>query len=199
MVAERPTPCSREPRQRVLARQRRDVELDEVRLDLVGVDGEPGLGEAAASRSRARVVVGEPLDVVVERVDAGGRDDPGLAHRAAEEVLLRARRAPDHLGRAGEHGAERAAEPLREAERDGVEAAAISAARPRSRRQALRRRAPSRWKREAELRRVRGTVASSSSGQTVRPSCCACSRSRAAGVRGEWIAGPRARPRTCSA
>src|SRR4029453_14095267 len=33
------------------------------------------------------MVVGEPLDVVVERVDAGRRDDPGLPHRSAELVL----------------------------------------------------------------------------------------------------------------
>ena len=90
----------------------------------------PALGEPA----RARVVVGEPLDVVVERVDAGGGDDPRLAHRAAEEVLL-APRALDRLGRAREERAERAAEALREAERDGVEARAD---RRRARRRARR-------------------------------------------------------------
>ncbi len=44
----------------------------------------PALGEPA----RALVVDGEPVDVVVEGVEPGGRDDPGLPHRAAEEVLL---------------------------------------------------------------------------------------------------------------
>ena len=69
------------------------------------------------------MVDGEQLDVVVERVERRRGDDPGLSHRAAEEELL----APGDLhqvGRPGEHGAERAAEPLREAERDGVDARA---------------------------------------------------------------------------
>ena len=89
----------------------------------IGVDGEPGLGEPQREPLRTGMVVGEPVDVVVERIDASGRDDAGLAHRAAEEVL----QAPcvrHHLGIAGEDRAQRAAEPLREAERDGVEARA---------------------------------------------------------------------------
>ena len=53
--------------------------------------GSPAAAQPSASRARARVVVGEPLDVVVERVEARGGDDPGLAHRAAEAVLLDAR------------------------------------------------------------------------------------------------------------
>ena len=40
------------------------------------------------------MVVGEPVDVVVERVDARRGDDPGLPHRAAEEVLRAPRLAP---------------------------------------------------------------------------------------------------------
>jgi hypothetical protein len=67
------------------------------------------------------VVVREPLDVVVERVDAGRRNDPRLAHRAAEEVLL-APRALHELVRAGEQRAKRTAETFREAERHRVEA-----------------------------------------------------------------------------
>ena len=112
-----------QPRDRLLRRQRRDVELDEVRLDAVRVDREPGLGEPERQPPGAPVVVGEPVDVVVERVQAGGRDDPRLAHRAAEQVLQPPRVA-HHLVTAGEHRAERAAEPLREAERDRVEARA---------------------------------------------------------------------------
>ena len=79
----------------------------------------PALGEPAS----ARVVVGQPLDVVVERVDAGSGDDPGLPHRATEEVLL-APRALHQLRRSREQRPERTAEALREAERDGVEAPA---------------------------------------------------------------------------
>ncbi len=111
-----------EPRERLVAAEpeRADVELDEVRLDLVEVDREPGRVPALGEPARAGVVVGQPLDVVVEGVHAGGGDDPGLAHGAAEQVLL-APRALDRLGRAGEQRAERAAQALREAERHGVE------------------------------------------------------------------------------
>ena len=44
--------------------------------------------ETLRERLRASVVVREPLDVVVERVEAGRGDDPRLPHRTAEEVLL---------------------------------------------------------------------------------------------------------------
>ena len=83
--------------------------------------GDAGRGERLGQAAGARVVLGEPIDVVVERVDAGGRDDPGLAHRAAEAVLAAAG-LRHRLARAREEGAERAAEALREAERDRVEA-----------------------------------------------------------------------------
>ena len=123
-VDERPTPAawsraSASPRS---SAERRDVDLHEVRLDLLEIDGHAGRVERLGERARASVVVREPLDVVVERVEAGRRDDPGLAHRAAEEVLL-APRALHQLARAGEQRPERAAEPLREAERHRVEAA----------------------------------------------------------------------------
>ncbi len=120
MVPESPTPCSASRAIASCCRERCDVDLDEVGLDAVGVDRKPGLGEAARKPLRPRVVVGQAVDVVVERVDTGRRDDPGLAHRAAEEVLQPTRVA-HHLGVAGKDRAERAAEPLREAERDGVE------------------------------------------------------------------------------
>ncbi len=60
--------------------------------------------------------------MVLERVDAGRGDDAGLPHRAAEEVL-RAAGGGHQLRRARDERAERAAEPLREAERDDVDAA----------------------------------------------------------------------------
>ena len=66
------------------------------------------------------MVVGKPIDVVLERVDARSRDDPGLPHRAAEAMLLDAR-LRHQLVRAGDHGPERTAETLREAERHRVE------------------------------------------------------------------------------
>ena len=112
-----------EARHRLLLRERRDVDLDEVRLDPVGVDGEPASARPLREPLRAGVVVGEPLDVVVERVDAGGRDD--AAWRIAPPKRCFSRRAFAITSAvAGEDRAERAAEPLREAERDGVEARA---------------------------------------------------------------------------
>src|SRR6185436_11976129 len=100
--------------------ERADVELDEVRLDLVRVDRQAGGVPALREPVRAGVVLGQALDVMLERVDTGRRDDPGLSHGSAEQVLLPP--CPlDRLRRAREQRAERAAETLREAERDGVE------------------------------------------------------------------------------
>ena len=122
-VGETPTPTdwSRAIASAALEAERRDVDLHEVRLDLLEIDGHAGCVERLRERACAGVVVGEPVDVVVERVEAGRSHDPGLAHRPAEEVLL-APRALHQLARAGEQRAERAAEPLREAERHRVEA-----------------------------------------------------------------------------
>src|SRR5438105_5756958 len=103
--------------------ERRDVDVDEIRLDLLEIDRQPGRGETLGEPSRARVIVGDPVDVVVECMEAGRGDDPGLAHGAAEQVLRPARLDHQILG-TGDEGAERTAEALREAERDGVEAAA---------------------------------------------------------------------------
>ncbi len=50
--------------------------------------GRPARVERLGERARAGVVLGEPLDVVIERVEPGRRHDPRLTHRAAEEVLL---------------------------------------------------------------------------------------------------------------
>ena len=111
-----------------------------------GSTGSPAACQPSAEALRARVVVGEPLDVVVERVDAGRGDDPRLPHRAAEQVLLPRHAFAHRLARAGEERAERAAEPLRETERDGVESAADT---PQPARRcataAFISRAPSRW------------------------------------------------------
>ena len=102
-VIESPTPCCQSRSSASVGREpeRSDVDLDEVGLDLLEVDGHAGLVEALREPPRAGVVVGEPVDVVVERVDPGRRDDPGLPHRTAEEVL-QAPRFRHQLGRAGD-------------------------------------------------------------------------------------------------
>ena len=63
------------------------VELHEIGLDLVDFDGKAGFCQSLREPAGVGVVLRKPVDVVVERVDAGGRHDPGLAHRASEEVL----------------------------------------------------------------------------------------------------------------
>ena len=64
------------------------VDLDEVRLDPVELDGEPGRVPRLGEPPGPGVVVREPLDVVVERVQPRRGDHPCLAQRAAEQVLL---------------------------------------------------------------------------------------------------------------
>ena len=96
-----------------------DVDLDEVRLHLLEVDRDAGFVQALGETPCARVVVGQPLDVVVERVDARRSDDPRLPHRAPE-LVLEAPCAQHPLGRACDDRSQRAAEALREADRDGV-------------------------------------------------------------------------------
>ena len=104
--------------------ERAGVDQHEVRLHLLEVDRHAGLDKALGQAAGVRVVIRKPLDVVVERVEPGGRDDPGLAHRAAEEVL-EAPRLRHPLPRPGDERAERAAEALGEAEAHGVELAPV--------------------------------------------------------------------------
>ena len=63
---------------------RADLDLDEVGLDLLEVDANARLDQPLGEPARARVVVRNPVDMVVQRVQRGGRHDPRLAHRTAE-------------------------------------------------------------------------------------------------------------------
>ena len=90
IVAERPTPAF-ESRVKASARSRprpADIDLDEVRLHLPEIHRDARLVETLRERLRASVIVREPVDVVIERVQPGRGDDPGLPHRTPEEVLL---------------------------------------------------------------------------------------------------------------
>ena len=71
--------------------KRTDVDLDEVRLDLLEVDRNAGSLQSLREPTRPGVVVRQTLDIVVERIDPGGGDDPGLPHRSTELVLETAR------------------------------------------------------------------------------------------------------------
>ena len=123
IVVESPTPAVGEPSERVrpVEAEPRRVDLDEVRLDLLEIDRHSRLVDRLGERPRPLVILRQPLDVVVERVQTRSRDDAGLSHGAAEQVLLPPR-AGHELLRTGEQRPERAPEPLREAERHGVEA-----------------------------------------------------------------------------
>ena len=88
------------------------------------------------------MIVGESLDVMAQRPHAAGRDDAGLAHRAAEHLAVAARLA-DVGGGAGEHAAHRRAQALRQVDADGVHAAAQARASMPVATTALSRRAPS--------------------------------------------------------
>src|SRR5687768_6559235 len=98
------------------------VHEDKVRLHLLELDGKPCRREGLSQEAGARMVLGEAVDVVLERIEAGGRDDARLAHGTAEEVL-HATRFRHPLARAGHERAERAAETLGEAKRHRVELA----------------------------------------------------------------------------
>ena len=145
----------------------------------VGIDREARLGEPER----------EPLRAARGRRRAGRRGDrarrrrprrrspPGASRR---RKVLQPAGVPHHLGRAGEHGAERAAEPLREAERDGVEAAADRrGVDPRSR---PRRSAAARRRGGSEARARRASRAQLvdlvERPDAARRSRCACSRPR---------------------
>src|SRR5438270_6495567 len=87
---------------------------DEVRLHSPGIDPDP-----LRYPLRAYVVVGQPLDVVVKRIEHRCSRDTGLPQRAAEQEL----RLPgplDRLFRPCKDCPERATEALRETDRDGV-------------------------------------------------------------------------------
>ena len=83
------------------------------------IDRDARLGQAFGQSPGASMVVGEAVDVVVERVQRGRGDHTGLPHGAPEQELLPPGPLDPFLRR-GEDGAERAAEPLGEADGDAV-------------------------------------------------------------------------------
>src|SRR5205807_10053469 len=103
-----------------LEAERLEIDLDEVRLDLLELDPQARVAQALGQPSRPHMILRQAIDVVIERIDAGRGDDSRLAHRPAEE-MLDAPRLHHPLFGAGDDRAERAPETLREAERDRVE------------------------------------------------------------------------------
>ena len=102
------------------------VEEDEVAVDARLIEGQgwqraDRIGEAAG----VGVILGEARDMVIERVETGGGKDAGLPHGAAE-ALLPLPRGLDEGGRAGEDGADRAAQPLAEIQPDRIEGRSVA-------------------------------------------------------------------------
>ena len=98
-----------------------DVEEDEVGLDPLHVDGEArNLGQPLGEAAGVGVVLAEALDVVAQGVDPAGRDDPGLAHRAAEGLLVAPGLLDEGAG-AGQRRADRRAQALGEVDPGRIE------------------------------------------------------------------------------
>ena len=136
----------------------------------------------SASRARAGVVVGEPVDVVVERVERGGGDHAGLPHarRRSRYLPSHARsissaRACDARRRAGSRAPSRSRAVTESARR-----AHSAGAQCRRRPAALKSRAPSRCSDQAALvRRVDRRAGTRRAARCARPSSSgACSRAR---------------------
>ena len=87
-------------------------EEDQVGFGLLHLDARD-LRQPPRQRAGIGVIVRKAIDMMVERVDAGGGADAGLAHRAAEP-LLPAPDLVDEIARAGDHGADRRAQALGE-------------------------------------------------------------------------------------
>ncbi len=86
--------------------------------------GRRRIGARGGEPGRTGVVVGEPLDVVLERVQTGGREDADLAHPGAVALAPDARLG-HRVGGADEHRPDRRAQALGQADADGVELAAV--------------------------------------------------------------------------
>ena len=69
------------------------------------------------------MILREALDVVLERIDSRGGEDPDLAHGSAQH-LANAARPLDEIPAADEHRSRRRSQPLRQTHRHRVEARA---------------------------------------------------------------------------
>ena len=146
-----------------------DVGVDRGRVDAARLGEQPGV----------RVVVGEPLDVVVERVQPGRGEDADLPHPAAHPLAPdpglgdRRRRCPTH------QRADRRAEPLGQADRQHVGTAPYSASGMPVATWAFQIRAPSRCTpTPALVGELAQRRAGPRSGGPRRRRSCGCSRPR---------------------
>src|SRR5262249_55670488 len=98
-----------------------NAEPDQVGVNLRRVERQARrVGYCLGENLGVLVIVGQALDVVVERVGTNRGDDAGLPHAAAEELACPASLRDDGF-RPGQGRADRGAEALAEADRDRVE------------------------------------------------------------------------------
>src|SRR5215218_5889047 len=113
-TGETSTPPSRAPATNSAASSRGTTTMFVSTVEAAGLGQDPGVG----------MVVREPVDVVVEGVQPGGREDADLAHAAAHplapDACLR-----DRLPRSHDQRADRGTEPLRQADGDHVGTRAV--------------------------------------------------------------------------
>ena len=145
-----------------------------------------------------RVVLGQPLDVVFQGIDAARRDNARLPHRAAERLLV----PPcllDKGARPGERRADRRAQPLREVDPDGVEGCGDTRwqTTPEAT-TAFIRRAPSMWVARRRCRAVAQTASIRSRGQIVPPPRLLVFSTHKSRVGGAWRLAGCTAAATCS-
>ena len=132
--------------------------------------------QPAGQRRRVRVVVGQPVDVVVERVQRARRDDARLAQCAAEHLLV-APRLLDQRGRARQEAPSGAPRPFVKSSQAVSKPAAISAAGTPDATTAFISRAPSMCSRRSGLLRdpdhARAAAPAATPG---RPTCSSSAR-----------------------
>ena len=91
-----------------------DVEIDHIglnrrRIEVQTVDPGQPLGQGLS----VGVILGQAVDMMLQGVNAGRRDDPGLAHGAAE-LMFEAPSLVDEIAVARQHPADRTAQALRQ-------------------------------------------------------------------------------------
>ncbi len=75
-------------RDQISGRQAGAVELEEHQIGVRRLHPHAGdLRQALRETSRTGMILGEPRDIVVEGIEAGGGADTGLAHGAAEPLF----------------------------------------------------------------------------------------------------------------
>ena len=158
--ADTRTPCSWAAAATPAAGRALGVEHHDVRLHRAEVDGPGGSSATASAKARrGGVVLGQPGEMVVQRVRSPGREDAGLPPPTAQPL------APDPsqgdlLRAADQHRPDRGAQALGEADAHGVEQPAVLGRPTPGGHVRVPQPAPSRWSRAPLPAQGRDTLAS---------------------------------------